>query len=147
MPFGPLVRLSTLKDHYANLSNPHQVNKVQVGLGLLPNAKSDSYNLNSSESLATSKAVYDAIRAVKNGSASGTVSGGGVADITITHNFGGMGYLPIITDVSATVGGGGIVKYYGMQEKSNNYIKIRIDNGASPAATYTYKIDWLIIPV
>ena len=45
------------QDHKNNTSNPHNVTKVQVGLSNIPNAKSDAVNLNSSETLATSKAV------------------------------------------------------------------------------------------
>jgi hypothetical protein len=43
--------------HSANTANPHGVTKAQVGLGNLPNAKSNSINLNSSSTLATSAAV------------------------------------------------------------------------------------------
>lgn len=43
--------------HPSDQSNPHGVTKAQVGLGDLPNAKSDAVNLGDSDILATSKAV------------------------------------------------------------------------------------------
>lgn len=46
-----------LDDHINNTSNPHGVTKAQVGLGNLPNAKSDAINLADSNTLATSAAV------------------------------------------------------------------------------------------
>ena len=46
-----------LINHKNDKDNPHEVTKQQVGLGNLPNKKSDSVTLNDSESLATSKAV------------------------------------------------------------------------------------------
>jgi len=48
---------TTWNAHAENTSNPHSVTKAQVGLGNLPNAKSDSITLDSSDTLATSKAV------------------------------------------------------------------------------------------
>jgi hypothetical protein len=47
-----------LQSHLADHANPHAVTKVQIGLGNLPNALSDAINLNSSETLASSAAVY-----------------------------------------------------------------------------------------
>jgi hypothetical protein len=46
-----------LLDHTTNTSNPHGTTKTHVGLGNLPNAKSDSITLGSSDTLATSAAV------------------------------------------------------------------------------------------
>ena len=46
-----------LLNHKNDKSNPHEVTKTQVGLGNLPNKKSDSVTLDDSNSLATSKAV------------------------------------------------------------------------------------------
>jgi hypothetical protein len=43
--------------HMNDVANPHTVTKAQVGLGKLPNAKSDSVTETSSNILATSKAV------------------------------------------------------------------------------------------
>ena len=43
--------------HIVKTDNPHGVTKAQVGLGNLPNAKSDAVDSDSSEQLATSKAV------------------------------------------------------------------------------------------
>lgn len=45
------------QDHLANRENPHEVTKSEVGLGSLPNAKSDSVTLNNSEVLSTAKAA------------------------------------------------------------------------------------------
>lgn len=55
--FVRINNLTDLTNHIADKNNPHRVNKEQVGLGNLPNAKSDAINLDDSESLATSKAV------------------------------------------------------------------------------------------
>ncbi|TAN18840.1 MAG: hypothetical protein EPN37_04570 [Chitinophagaceae bacterium] len=49
---------NSLNAHIANTLNPHGVTKVQVGLGNLPNAKSDAINLNDTNTLATSAAVF-----------------------------------------------------------------------------------------
>lgn len=49
--------LTELNDHLANKKNPHAVTKEQVGLGTLPNLKSDAVDSDNSNSLATSKAV------------------------------------------------------------------------------------------
>lgn len=60
-------QLSSLIGAHAGVTdNPHKVTKSQVGLGNLPNAKSDSVSLNASDTLATSKAIkhaYDKIPA------------------------------------------------------------------------------------
>ena len=45
-------------EHLEDNTNPHKVTKDQVGLGNLPNAKSDAVDNNNSNVLATSKAVY-----------------------------------------------------------------------------------------
>lgn len=50
--------------HADRTDNPHGVTKEQVGLGNIPNAISDSFNLNNPDCLATAKAVYDAYRAL-----------------------------------------------------------------------------------
>src|SRR5690606_28417106 len=46
-----------LNNHVGNQSNPHNVDKEQVGLGNLPNNKYDNPNLDYTNTLATSKAV------------------------------------------------------------------------------------------
>ncbi len=48
---------ATINAHVALTNNPHSVTKTQVGLGNLPNAKSDAITLNDSNTLATSKTV------------------------------------------------------------------------------------------
>ncbi len=48
---------AAINAHAALTNNPHNVTKTQVGLTNLPNAKSDAITLNSSVTLATSKAV------------------------------------------------------------------------------------------
>lgn len=64
-------------------NNSHTHTSSQVGLDNLPNAKSDSYSLNSTNSLATSKALYDyaqlaaLVFASKGGVASGSIAGNG----------------------------------------------------------------------
>lgn len=47
------------RTHASLKNNPHSVTAAQVGLDKLPNAKSDSITLPDSNTLATSKAVYD----------------------------------------------------------------------------------------
>ena len=51
------VEKDTWNEHPKKKDNPHEVTKEQVGLGQLPNKKSDSLELDDSNSLATSKAV------------------------------------------------------------------------------------------
>ena len=46
-----------LRQHETVQSNPHNTTKAQIGLGSLPNAKSDSTSSDSSDQLATSRAV------------------------------------------------------------------------------------------
>lgn len=46
---------AAFNQHITNIANPHQVTKAQVGLGTLPNSKSDSVTSNSSNTLATTK--------------------------------------------------------------------------------------------
>lgn len=48
---------SNIGAHTARTDNPHGVTKAQIGLGNLPNKKSDLLTLDDSESLATSKAL------------------------------------------------------------------------------------------
>lgn len=55
-----------LDDHINNVSNPHATTKAQVGLSNIPNAISDAINLNSSATLATSKAVNDLRLSISN---------------------------------------------------------------------------------
>jgi hypothetical protein len=55
-----LKRLPTpasISAHLADTKNPHKVDKTQVGLGNLPNAKTDDPTVSDSNILATSKAV------------------------------------------------------------------------------------------
>lgn len=81
---------NSLSSHLANTSNPHQVTKDQVGLGNLPNAKSDSTSLNDSNTLATSAAVYNAVLQSKKIIYSGSYYVGDVAGSddkrTVYHN-------------------------------------------------------------
>lgn len=70
--------------HISNESNPHKVDKYDVGLGNLPNAKSDSTETNSSNSLATSKAVYNVMQFVNNNATNISTLFGLVADLTPT---------------------------------------------------------------
>lgn len=54
----------SISAHQSNTHNPHNVTKSQVGLGQLPNAKSDNEASNDSEILATTaltRKLYDAI--------------------------------------------------------------------------------------
>ena len=51
------VEKDTWNEHPKKKENPHKVSKEQVGLGKIPNKKSDAIDLDDGESLATSKAV------------------------------------------------------------------------------------------
>jgi hypothetical protein len=62
--WNTLIRLSSLKDiseHLKRTDDPHNVTKDQVGLGNLPNAKTDDINVSDSNILATSKMVNNSI--------------------------------------------------------------------------------------
>ena len=54
-----IENIEILNLHIANESNPHKVDKYDVGLSNIPNMKSDAIDLDDSETLATSRAVYD----------------------------------------------------------------------------------------
>lgn len=110
IPFANLVRLSSIRTlqsslstlalalnnlsdelntHEADYNNPHDVDKEQVGLGNLPNKKSDSYTLDDTNSLATSKAVHDAFLSNKIAAVGSKYYGdlsGGDKNFQITHN-------------------------------------------------------------
>ncbi|MBV7531350.1 hypothetical protein [Chitinophaga sp. sic0106] len=80
-----------INSHISNTNNPHAVTKSQVGLGNIPNAKSDAINNNSSDTLATSAAVNALRLSVQNQIAgSGKFFVGDVVRVdetrTITHN-------------------------------------------------------------
>ncbi len=49
--------ITAINIHAALTNNPHSVTKIQVGLGNIPNAKSDEITLNDSNILATSKSI------------------------------------------------------------------------------------------
>lgn len=55
-----------LEDHINDTDNPHAVTKAQVGLSVIPNSISNSYQLNDSATLATSKALYDLWQSIQN---------------------------------------------------------------------------------
>lgn len=94
-----------IQNHIDDHDNPHVTTKNQVGLSNIPNAITDSYQLNDSTKLATAKAVYQLwqsitavilyvgnvyigdVGAVNNGGAiSNVINSGGVdSKCTITH--------------------------------------------------------------
>lgn len=110
IPYANLVRLSSLKimqNSISNLAfalnglandlaahetykdNPHAVTKAQVGLSNIPNAKSDSYSLDDSNTLATSKAVHDAFLSNKIAAVGSKYFGdlsGGDKNFQVLHN-------------------------------------------------------------
>ena len=55
--------MASIAAHIANVANPHGTTAAQIGLGNLPNAKSDLLTVNDSNVLATSKAVF-ALKAI-----------------------------------------------------------------------------------
>ena len=55
-----LEQQSAQDSHQNNTANPHQVSKAQIGLGNLPNATSAAVNLDSNNTLATSRAAKTA---------------------------------------------------------------------------------------
>lgn len=138
-----LIRLSTIKAHYANTSNPHNVTKGQVGLGNLPNAKSDTITLDSSESLATSKAVYDVLRAIKGGTWTGSV--GPETIFTITHNNGNANYQVMLTNTTSAPPLFDFVNYGAIViEKAANTFKVKA--GVAMGGPTVLNIDWIIFP-
>ena len=68
-----------LNAHVGNYDNPHQVTAEQVGLGELPNATSDDLETNSSDVLATTKAIYKLFQLV-------TGSGPTIVDLAADGN-------------------------------------------------------------
>lgn len=82
-----------LAAHIADTNNPHATTKAQVGLSNIPNAISDSINLNSSVTLATSKAVNDLRESITNSVlyvdtySTGTVPGPSDREFTIIHGY------------------------------------------------------------
>jgi hypothetical protein len=96
-----------ITEHIADTTNPHEVTKDQVGLGNLPNVKSDAIDANDSNSLATSKAVFTLAQEITN--LQGFIKGKGSSGITavnaqqhalqtITHNLNIAGpYIAIIS--------------------------------------------------
>lgn len=62
--WSALTRLYSIKEiseHLNKKDNPHSVTKAQIGLGNLPNAKTDNTGVSDSNILATSKMVNDAL--------------------------------------------------------------------------------------
>jgi hypothetical protein len=119
-----------IQNHIDDHANPHAVTKSQVGLGNLPNAISDSYQLDDSATLATSKAVYslwqslsavilyvgnihlgDIGNIINGGAISNAVNSGGVdSKCTVTHNQGIVGNYMVFCSLqgrSSTVPVGG----------------------------------------
>ena len=93
-----------LDAHIQNTSNPHAVTKTQVGLSNIPNAISDSYQLNSSTTLATSKALRNLWMAIQNkilyvnAYNIGAINANSDRQVTITHN------LNLVVDSYVVVG-------------------------------------------
>lgn len=105
-----------LEAHINNTNNPHGVTKTQVGLGNLPNAKSDDIDRDDSNTLATSKAVNDLRSSIQNkiagtgqahiGNIGAVVANGNVGSVvnqggnssavTITHNLNIVGNYQVI---------------------------------------------------
>jgi len=62
--WNSLTRLSSLKnisEHLKDKNDPHDVTKEQVGLGNIPNAKTDDPTVSDSDILATSKMVHNTV--------------------------------------------------------------------------------------
>jgi len=81
-----------LENHIHDTGNPHAVTKDQVGLSNIPNAISNSYQLNSPTTVATSKAVYDLWQSIDNNILYvgfhnvGAVAPNSDVLVTVTHN-------------------------------------------------------------
>ncbi|MBK7097916.1 MAG: hypothetical protein IPH58_05635 [Sphingobacteriales bacterium] len=112
-PLTNFVRLSTAKAHYAHKSNPHEVTKAQVGLGNLPNAKSDSISLDSSDNLATGKAAKEVVSHLLDNVITGSVYIGdpepeGIDGTdnywVITHNIGHTNYVVALSYSTGKLG-------------------------------------------
>jgi len=93
-----------LENHIQDTSNPHAVTKGQVGLSNIPNAISDSYQLDSSTTLATSKALRNLWLASQNkilyvdAYNIGAINANSDRQVTITHN------LNLVADSYVVVG-------------------------------------------
>jgi len=136
VPLSSFVRMSTVMNHLYDFNNPHQVDKVDVVLGNLPNAKSDSVALDSPDSLATSKAAWDLFNSFQPfaGSVSGSLYIGnlGVPEdniYTVTHNLGHTNYKAILL-VSTTEpdypNGSDVQQSRHVLEKNANTLKVQL---------------------
>lgn len=144
IPISNLVRLESIKSHYANNENPHAVTKSQVGLGNLPNEKSDSSNSTRSDVLATSKAVYDGIRKVKGGTWSGALAASTTTDVVVTHDLNLTNYTVMLTNTSPTANPSVTTDvFYVLAGKNDNTFTIRL---WAPYAT-NVAIDYIIFPI
>lgn len=99
---------NALTAHKNDVANPHAVTKSQVGLSNIPNAISDSYSFDNSNTLATSKAVNDAFKSQKVIKAGSQYLGdipSSDTTFTINHNAGITGsYVAICTLRSSGTG-------------------------------------------
>lgn len=145
VPLSSFFRLGSLHQHYTNTNNPHQVTKAQVGLGDLPNAKSDSITLDDSNVLATAKAIYflNHSKIVTGTSIVGDIESGGNVLQTITHNAGTTDYRGFISNASL-VDYYGITKlFYTIVEKNANNFKVRIS--VLGGNFNNVKLDWMLV--
>lgn len=105
-PLASFVRLKKIADHYSDNANPHAVTKLQAGLGNLPNSISDSIELNDGNSLATSKAIFEAAKFPHIITGNLYIGNIGVPEDnhhTIVHNAGTADYTAILTASSTNL--------------------------------------------
>jgi len=131
-----------LEDHIQDTNNPHGVTKAQVGLGNLPNAISNSYELDSATTLATSKAVHDLwmanTRILAVGSYNvGTIQPNTDVQITIVHDLdvAADSYVPVgmLGGYSAPSTNDNRVTYAATATIENSFKVGFRNNGSSPA--------------
>ena len=145
--FDALTRLDSIKTHQQNKDNPHEVTKEQVGLGNLPNAKSDSFLLKDSDSLATNKAVSEVFarvpRITHGNEYVGNVGGGSGAKTRITHNLGNVNYIAFITIISHGSSNNDNDLTYAIKNKTEDYFDVYLDDTTSHINEIS--LDWMII--
>ena len=125
--------VTNLSNSYAahlSATNPHSVTKSQVGLSALPNAKSDSIDLDDSNTLATSKAVSEAWKNIVLYYGTLVINNIiGKGTFTVTHNINNSNYIVVgnfINNESSFITGAESL-VYAIGNKTANSFKLYVD--------------------
>ncbi len=144
-----------IDSHNNDTNNPHSVTKSQVGLSNIPNSKTDVWNDNSSNKLATSKCVFNAYNEVEiiklniRIQTQNTGAGAGILSVSktkelaqnttvtlvnsttlrITHNL-GTPYYDIfgINSNHSSLNGLGTYTNLLVLSKQSNYVDVKVSN-------------------